>query len=213
MIKALPPLQKNEEYVSYDVDSLFTNIPLKETIDYIIHKIYNEKFLKPICKKLIQAVAVQIDNTLHDSIQRFYKQIDGCAMGGPLLVILADIHMVRTENEVVKPMNRPLYKRFVDDIYNKRNKSQEDVLFEALDIFHPNIKLTVDVNPENCWDIKIILNNEGVVARQVYWKEITKLYFGFLKFRKDISKTLFQGICIDLEKQHQISTSKSEQSK
>ena len=134
-------------------------------------------------------------------------------MGGPLSVILADIHMVRTENEVVKPMNRPLYKRFVDDIYNKRNKSQEDVLFEALDIFHPNIKLTVDVNPENCWDIKIILNNEGVVARQVYWKEITKLYFGFLKFRKDISKTLFQGICIDLEKQHQISTSKSEQSK
>ena len=26
-------------------------------------------------------------------------------MGGPLSVILADIHMVRTENEVVKPMN------------------------------------------------------------------------------------------------------------
>ena len=53
MIKALPPLQKNEEYVSYDFESLFTNIPLKETIDYIIHKICNEKLLKPICKKLI----------------------------------------------------------------------------------------------------------------------------------------------------------------
>ena len=33
MIKALPPFQKNEEYVSYHVDSLFTNIPLKGTID------------------------------------------------------------------------------------------------------------------------------------------------------------------------------------
>ena len=52
MIKALPPLQKNEEYVSCHVDSLFMNIPLKETIDYI-HKIYNEKLLKLICKKLI----------------------------------------------------------------------------------------------------------------------------------------------------------------
>ena len=51
MIKALLPLQKNEEYVSNDVDSLFTNIPLKETIDYIIHKVYNETFLKPFCKK------------------------------------------------------------------------------------------------------------------------------------------------------------------
>ena len=164
MIKVLPPLQKNEEYVSYDVDSLFTNIPLKETIDYIIHKIYNEKFLKPICKKLIQAVAVQIDNTLHDSIQRFYKQIDGCAMGGPLLVILADIHMVRTENEVVKPMNPSFYKRFVDDVYNKRNKSQQDALFEALNNFHPNKKLTIEVNPVKFLDTKIILNNEGVVT-------------------------------------------------
>ena len=30
-------------------------------------------------------------------------------MGGPLSVILADIHIVRTENGVVKPMNSPFY--------------------------------------------------------------------------------------------------------
>ena len=52
-------------------------------------------------------------------------------MGGPLSVILTDIHMVRTENKVVNPMNPPLNKRFVDKIYNKRNKSQHDALFEA----------------------------------------------------------------------------------
>ena len=119
MIKASPPLLKNEEYVLYDVDSLFTNILLKEAIDYIILKIYNEKLLKPICKKLIfrrLLYKLTIDCTLQLN-QRFYKQIDGCAMGGPLSVILADIHMVRTENEVVKPMNSPLYKQFVDGIY------------------------------------------------------------------------------------------------
>ena len=37
MLKLLPPLQKDEEYVSYDFDSLFKNIPLKEKIGYIIH--------------------------------------------------------------------------------------------------------------------------------------------------------------------------------
>ena len=52
MIKALQPLQKNEKYVSCDVGSLFTNILLKETIDCIILKIYNEKLLKPIYKNL-----------------------------------------------------------------------------------------------------------------------------------------------------------------
>ena len=30
------PLDSNEEYVSYDVDSLFISIPLGETIDFIL---------------------------------------------------------------------------------------------------------------------------------------------------------------------------------
>ena len=77
--------------------------------------------------------------------QRSYKQIDGCAMGGPLSVILADIHILRTENEVVKPMDSPFYKWFVDDIYSKRNKSQQDALFETLNNFYPNKKLTIEV--------------------------------------------------------------------
>ena len=191
--KALPPLQKNEEYVSYDVDSLFTNIPLKETIDYIIHKIYIEKFLKPICKKLIfkrLLYKLTTDSTIQFN-QRFYKQIDGCAMGGPLSVILADIHMVRTENELVKPMNPPFYKRFVDDIYSKRNKSQKDVLFEALNNFHPNIKLTIEVNPVKFLDTKIILNNEGAgipKPPQVYWEENKKVVPWVSKIPKEYKR-------------------------
>ena len=34
-IKNIQPLQEDEEDVSYDVESLFTNIPINETIDYI----------------------------------------------------------------------------------------------------------------------------------------------------------------------------------
>ena len=75
MIKALPLFQKKEEYLSYGGDSLFTNIPLKEKNDYIIHKIYNEKLLKPICKKThIQAIAEQIYNRLYDPIQPKFLQ-------------------------------------------------------------------------------------------------------------------------------------------
>ena len=68
-------------------------------------------------------------------------------------------------------MNPPFYKRFFDDIYSKRNKSQQDVLFEALNNFHPNIKLTEEVSPVKCLDTKIIFNNEGVVTTQIYQKK------------------------------------------
>ena len=52
--------------------------------------------------------------------QSFYKQIDGCAMRGTLSVILANIYMVRTENDVVKLTNPTFYKRFVDEIYKEQ---------------------------------------------------------------------------------------------
>ena len=47
-------------------------------------------------------------------------------------------------------------------------------MFEALNNFHPNIKLTIEVNPEKLLDTKILLNNEVVVTTQVYRKENKK---------------------------------------
>ena len=45
----------SEDYedVSDDVDSLFTNIPVKKIIEYILHKIYIDKLIKLYCKKSI----------------------------------------------------------------------------------------------------------------------------------------------------------------
>ena len=36
IIRDQPPLAPTEEYVSYDVESLFTNVPVLDTIDYIL---------------------------------------------------------------------------------------------------------------------------------------------------------------------------------
>ena len=40
-VKDLPPLQEVEENVSYDVESLFTNIPTNETIEYVLDQTYS----------------------------------------------------------------------------------------------------------------------------------------------------------------------------
>ena len=40
LLKDLSPLKDDEEYVSYGDESLFTNISLKETTDYIIAQTY-----------------------------------------------------------------------------------------------------------------------------------------------------------------------------
>ena len=43
MLSSISPLQDDEEDVLYDVESLFTNILIEETINYIIEQIYAHK--------------------------------------------------------------------------------------------------------------------------------------------------------------------------
>ena len=47
------PYDDNYEDVSSDVESLFTSIPVQETIDYILYKIYVKKELKSFCKNSV----------------------------------------------------------------------------------------------------------------------------------------------------------------
>ena len=53
LLKDFPPLKDDQGYVSYDFESLFTNIPLKESINYILVQIYVHNKLPIICTKLI----------------------------------------------------------------------------------------------------------------------------------------------------------------
>ena len=105
--------------------------------------------------------------------QNLFKQTEDCSMGGPLSVTLADIHMIRTEKDIVTPLKPIFYKRFVDDIYHRRKKGTHDNLHERLNNYHPNIKLTIEINPNLFLDTEII-HNEGAIEMKVYKKK-TKL--------------------------------------
>ena len=67
------------------------------------------------------------------------------------------------------------------------------MLFEALNNFHPNINLSIEINPEKFLDTKIILNNERIATIQEYQNEKKKT--GFLKYPKDISEIPHQRVC------------------
>ena len=68
-------------------------------------------------------------------------------MGGPLSVTFSDIFMIKMGNDIVIPTKTILYHRYVDGIYNKRKKSIEDSIFQALNSYHQIIKLTIEINP------------------------------------------------------------------
>ena len=92
----------NQMLVSFDVVSLFTNVPLTETIEIIAEKIFSKgngdtpPIRKDIFIKLMH-LATEGFFTFNDKL---YKQIDGVAMGSPLGPTLANFFLGNLENSV-----------------------------------------------------------------------------------------------------------------
>ena len=88
----------DEVLVSYDVNSLFTNIPLKETIKLAVELIKTSyPNLKISSDDLTRLFKFAICETHFFFNGKFYDQIDSVAMGSPLAPVLADLFMGHNE--------------------------------------------------------------------------------------------------------------------
>ena len=108
--------------VSFDVVSLFTNVPLSETIELIADRIYTEDnpnstpFSRDVFKKLMFMATLGIF-MFND---RLYKQIDGVAMSSLLGPTLANFFLGQLEEQIFAQNSSAepkLYLRYVDDVY------------------------------------------------------------------------------------------------
>ena len=129
LLKSADP-NANYEDVSYDVESLSTSIPVAETTEYILKRIYTNKELKPLSKKpIFKKLLIKLTKESVFSVNnRLIKQIDGCPMGGSISVVFPDSYMCKMEEDVVKPLKPIFYKRYVDDTYVKKTVTNQ-ILF------------------------------------------------------------------------------------
>ena len=105
LLQQQDPLLPNDEYVSYDVKSLFAIVPIQEKIDYILDEIYVKNKLPKICSKLIfkrLLSKLTTENTFMFT-SSFYKQIDGCTWVDPFLLYF-QIYILPKQN-VKLPIN------------------------------------------------------------------------------------------------------------
>ena len=135
--------------VSYDVTSLFTNIPLQETIDIAINLIFNHNPNLNITKKELKKPFLFATSQTHFIFNsKFYNQIDGAAMGSPLAPVLANIFMGFYESKWLNEynLNKPkFYLRYVGDILAAFDKEQNSLNFlNFLNKRHPNITFMIE---------------------------------------------------------------------
>ena len=142
---------------SLDVESLFTNVPVQETIQIILDKIFIHpdtifhNFKLADFRKLLELAVL---DTAFVFNEKAYIQTDGMAMGSPLGPTFANIFMCSLEERMLDdcPLAyHPLfYSRYVDDTFLLfRDKYQADSFLEYANGLHSNIRFTIEYENDN----------------------------------------------------------------
>ncbi|XP_074035217.1 uncharacterized protein [Leptinotarsa decemlineata] len=98
--------------VSFDVTSLFTQVPTGEALEIIKKKYKPEEHIITLAEHCIK-------NTYFIYNDQRYRQIEGAPMGSPLSPVVANLFMEEIETEAIatSPLKPKLWLRYFDDIF------------------------------------------------------------------------------------------------
>ena len=139
---------------SFDISSLFTNVPLEETINICADALYcddsdPQPFIsKAVFIELMKSATSGVEFSFNDII---YNQTDGVAMGSPLGPALVNIFVGFYEEKLFFQISKPSsYFRYVDDTFAIfRNEEESENFFNKLNCLHPSLKFTFEKEKSN----------------------------------------------------------------
>jgi hypothetical protein len=149
--------------ISFDVVSLFTNIPLNQTIGIVADYLYAETNTnKPtIPRTSFVSLLKCATGGIFSHKGQLYKQTDGVSMGNPLAPTLANFFMGHMESGLLTTehdsadehhttANPALYVRYVDDVFCIfRQGDQYENFLSKLNNLHPNLRFTYEFGGES----------------------------------------------------------------
>jgi len=138
--------------VSLDVESLFTNVPLMETISICLESLFsnNIKHVLGLTRKYFKTLLeLSVKNSLFIFDGNLYEQVEGLGMGLPLGPTFANIFMCHHETKWLEQCPSEFcpvfYRRYVDDTFVLFHKEEHAESFLSyLNGQHPNIKFTME---------------------------------------------------------------------
>ena len=205
--------------VSFDVESLFTNVPGTEACDIIKTRLQQDTTLDTrtaLSREQIHDLLLTcLNETSFQWRDGYYKQLQGAAMGSPLSPIVANIFMEEFETSALQQATHQpkLWLRYVDDTFIiwQHSKQQLDNFFQHLNNQHSNIKFTMETEDQGSLpflDVHITKATDSHLTHQVYRKPThTDRYLHYRSFHhpsvlQSVSSTLIKQAHDLSDKQH-----------
>ena len=138
-------LEKGEEIISFDVVSLYTNVPLMEAIGVCTDLLYAMPAdQKPnIDRETFTTLAkIASCNVLMSTHDGFYYQRDGLAMGSPPAPHLANGWLSQYDSTVRG--DAKIYYRYMDDIVKDEKCAKVEDKLSEINNLHDQLKFTIE---------------------------------------------------------------------
>ena len=122
--------KENDWMVSFDVVSLFTRVPVDETLDEIATKLSEDDTLEErtsltpsqVCQ-VCHLTKICPKSSYFQFREEFFEQLEGAVMGSPLSPTVANLFMESLEEKALEssPQKPRIWLRYVDDTFLWRN--------------------------------------------------------------------------------------------
>ncbi|XP_028397232.1 uncharacterized protein LOC114521043 [Dendronephthya gigantea] len=201
------PVLEDDILVSYDVTSLFTNVPVQETINILVDKAFTDNCFNSMYDlnlqkdQLAQLLRMASTNQLFQFDGQLYEQCEGVAMGSPLGPLLANVFMCHLEERLSdNDLIPPFYRRYVDEtLAIVPGLDVAESFLDALNGLHPSIHFTMELSNNGLIPFigMSITKNGNKLETQVYRKPTdTGLLLHFqshtdLRYKKGLIETMF----------------------
>ena len=163
-------LDDDEELISFDVVSLYTNVPVLESINVCADLLFNQ-FSLPIDKEtFIELAKIASCDVLMLTHDGYYRQTEGLAMGSPPAPHLANGWMSQFDANIRGESK--MYFRYMDDILKDNKKGNSNRALHEINLLHPSLKFTIEKEKDGALPMldMNILNKQGNLSSTWYNK-------------------------------------------
>ena len=141
-----------DRMISFDVKSLFTMVPIEDSLTIIKDRLSVDKELEERTSLSVDDIcsltAICLRSTYFRFKDDFYEQKDGTAMGSPLSPVIANIFMEDFEQTAITTadLSPKLWLRYVDDTFVLWQHGEEhlDEFLKHLNGLHHRIQFTME---------------------------------------------------------------------